>query len=38
MMLAAATGTAIEISAVGRDAAAAVATLAGLIDCKFDED
>jgi len=38
MMLAAATGTEIEISAVGRDAAAAVATLAGLIDCKFDED
>ena len=38
MMLAAATGTAVEITATGRDAATAVETLARLIDCKFDED
>ena len=38
MMLAAASGTVIEISAAGPDAADAVATLARLIDCKFDED
>ena len=38
MMLAAASGTLIEITATGRDAAAAVETLARLIECKFDED
>ncbi len=38
MMLAAAAGTLIEITATGRDAAAAVDTLARLIECKFDED
>jgi len=38
MMLAAAAGTIIEIAATGRDAAAAVDTLARLIECKFDED
>ena len=38
MMLAAASGSEIETSAIGRDAADAVATLARLIDCKFDED
>ena len=38
MMLAAAAGTVVEITATGRDAAAAVETLARLIDCKFDED
>jgi len=38
MMLAAASGTEIEITAAGDDAAAAVETLAHLIDCKFDED
>jgi phosphocarrier protein len=38
MMLAAAAGTVIEISATGDDAAAAVETLARLIECKFDED
>ena len=37
MMLAAAAGTVIEISATGRDAAIAVETLARLIECKFDE-
>ena len=37
MMLAAASGTVIEISATGRDAASAVETLARLIECKFDE-
>jgi phosphocarrier protein HPr len=37
MMLAAGSGTVIEISAVGRDAATAVETLARLIECKFDE-
>jgi phosphocarrier protein len=38
MMLAAASGTLVEISATGRDAANAVDTLARLIECKFDED
>ena len=38
MMLAAASGTLIEISAAGADAAIAVETLARLIECKFDED
>jgi phosphocarrier protein HPr len=38
MMLAAASGAVIEISATGRDAASAVETLARLIECKFDED
>jgi phosphocarrier protein len=38
MMLAAASGALIEISATGRDAATAVETLARLIECKFDED
>jgi phosphocarrier protein len=38
MMLAAASGTDIEITATGRDAANAVATLASLIECKFNED
>jgi phosphocarrier protein HPr len=38
MMLAAASGTIVEITATGADAAAAVDTLARLIECKFDED
>jgi len=38
MMLAAASGARVEISATGRDAANAVDTLARLIECKFDED
>ena len=38
MMLAAASGAVIEISATGQDAATAVDTLARLIECKFDED
>jgi phosphocarrier protein len=38
MMLAAASGTCIEITATGHDAAAAVEALARLIECKFDED
>jgi phosphocarrier protein HPr len=38
MMLAAASGTVIELTATGRDATAAVETLARLIECKFDED
>jgi phosphocarrier protein len=38
MMLAAAAGTVIEITATGSDADAAVASLARLIECKFDED
>jgi phosphocarrier protein HPr len=38
MMLAAASGTEIEITATGNDATVAVATLAHLIECKFDED
>jgi phosphocarrier protein len=38
MMLAAGSGTELEISATGADAEEAVATLARLIECKFDED
>ena len=38
MMLAAASGTTVEITATGSDADTAVDTLARLIDCKFDED
>ena len=38
MMLAAASGTLIELTATGREAESAVATLARLIECKFDED
>jgi phosphocarrier protein HPr len=38
MMLAAASGTLVEVAATGRDAAAAVDALARLIECKFDED
>ena len=38
MMLAAASGTTVEIAATGSDAATAVDTLARLIECKFDED
>ena len=38
MMLAAASGATVEITATGPDAAAAVETLARLIECKFDED
>jgi len=38
MMLAAASGALVEITATGRDAATAVETLARLIECKFDED
>jgi phosphocarrier protein HPr len=38
MMLAAASGTLIELTATGRDAETAVGTLAHLIECKFDED
>jgi phosphocarrier protein HPr len=38
MMLAAASGTVIEIAASGDDAATAVESLARLIECKFDED
>jgi phosphocarrier protein len=38
MMLAAASGTVVEISATGGDAASAIDTLARLIECKFDED
>jgi phosphocarrier protein len=38
MMLAAASGTLIELTATGRDAETAVATLADLIECKFNED
>jgi phosphocarrier protein len=37
MMLAAAAGTAIELCATGPEAEAAVAALADLIECKFDE-
>jgi phosphocarrier protein len=37
MMLAAASGTVIEIAATGPDAAAAIEALARLIECKFDE-
>ena len=38
MMLAAAPGAVIQLSAIGRDAEAAVTALAKLIECKFDED
>jgi phosphocarrier protein HPr len=38
MMLAAASGTLIELTATGHDAEVAVDTLARLIECKFDED
>ena len=38
MMLAAASGALVKISATGPDAATAVETLARLIECKFDED
>jgi phosphocarrier protein HPr len=38
MMLAAAPGTVVELAATGTQAEAAVATLAKLIECKFDED
>jgi phosphocarrier protein len=38
MMLAAASGARVEITATGPDAAIAVETLASLIECKFDED
>ena len=37
MMLAAASGTLIEVAATGPDAVAAVEALARLIECKFDE-
>jgi phosphocarrier protein HPr len=37
MMLAAASGTVIELAASGRQAEAAVAALANLVECKFDE-
>jgi phosphocarrier protein HPr len=38
MMLAAAPGSVIELTATGREAQAAVAALASLVECKFDED
>jgi phosphocarrier protein len=38
MMLAAGPGTAIELSATGPEAVAAVAALAALVECGFDED
>ena len=38
MMLAAASGAELEISAAGRAADVAVRTLAHLVECKFDED
>ena len=38
MMLAAASGAELEISAAGREADDAVRTLAHLVECKFDED
>jgi phosphocarrier protein len=38
MMLAAASGAEIELTATGPQAALAVDTLAHLIECKFDED
>lgn len=38
MMLAAAPGTVVELTGSGADAAAAVAALVRLIECKFDED
>jgi phosphocarrier protein HPr len=38
MMLAAASGAELEISAAGREADEAVETLARLVECKFNED
>ena len=38
MMLAAASGSELEISAAGREADDAVRTLTHLVECKFDED
>jgi phosphocarrier protein len=38
MMLAAAPGTVLDLSATGRDAEAALTALVKLIECKFDED
>jgi phosphocarrier protein HPr len=38
MMLAAAPGAVVRLAATGREAEAAVAALAKLIECKFDED
>jgi phosphocarrier protein HPr len=38
MMLAAAPGTVVRLTATGRQAEAAVTALAKLIECKFDED
>jgi phosphocarrier protein HPr len=38
MMLAAAPGSVVELTGSGSDAAAAVAALVRLIECKFDED
>lgn len=38
LLLAAASGTTIELTATGREAEAAVNALARLIECKFDED
>jgi phosphocarrier protein HPr len=38
MMLAAAPGSVIELTATGDEAEAAVAALASLVECKFDED
>jgi phosphocarrier protein len=38
MMLAAASGVELQISAAGPDADSAVETLARLVECKFDED
>src|SRR5215471_3331158 len=38
LMLGAAAGAVIELTATGREAEAAVAALARLIECKFDED
>ena len=38
MMLAAAPGAVLRLSATGREAEAAVTALAKLIECKFDED
>jgi len=38
MMLAAAPGTVVELTATGRQAEAALTALARLIECKFDEE
>jgi phosphocarrier protein HPr len=38
LLLAAASGTIIELTATGREAEAAVTALAKLVECKFDED